>query len=69
MISDDSKKCSNCFKVKSLTDFYRKLDKHQARCKSCNNEVVGAWRDKDRFARSKKYLTRPQAFAAFEMRW
>lgn len=35
-----SKKCSNCFQVKPLEAFYRKLRAHQSRCKACNAEVV-----------------------------
>jgi hypothetical protein len=34
------KKCSNCFKIKPVTEFYRKLDRWQSRCKACNAEVV-----------------------------
>jgi hypothetical protein len=37
------KKCSNCFKVKPVTEFYRKLNDYQSRCKACNSEVVCAY--------------------------
>lgn len=42
------KKCSNCFQLKPLTEFYVKRWKgkeaHQSRCKACNAEVVRGYR-------------------------
>lgn len=37
------KKCSNCFQVKSATEYYRKKERLQSRCKACNAEVVAAY--------------------------
>lgn len=34
------KKCSNCFEVKPVNNFYKKLQSYQSRCKECNAEVV-----------------------------
>ncbi len=34
------KPCSNCFQVKPLAEFYKKLSGFQSRCKACNAEVV-----------------------------
>jgi len=34
------KRCSNCFEFKDESEFYRKLQKRQSRCKKCNAEVV-----------------------------
>lgn len=45
------KKCSNCFEVKSLDQFYRKLDRHQSRCKDCNAEVVRGYQNRKRAER------------------
>lgn len=45
MISE--KKCSNCFQVKPISEFHRKGNGYQSRCKDpCNNEVARAWRKK-----------------------
>lgn len=38
-----ARKCYNCFEVKPLTSFYKKLTGFQYRCKSCNAEVVRAY--------------------------
>lgn len=38
------KKCINCFKLKPLAQFYRKLTSWQSRCKSCNTEVCKGYR-------------------------
>lgn len=39
------KKCSNCFQLKPLTEFYvKRPNGHQSRCKSCNAEVVAAYK-------------------------
>jgi hypothetical protein len=39
------KKCSNCFQVKVLCDFYPKRpDGYQSRCKDCNAEVCRAYK-------------------------
>lgn len=40
------RRCSNCFKTKDESDFYRKLDGLQSRCKACNNEVVAGYKKK-----------------------
>lgn len=37
------RKCSNCFQVKPVSEFYRKLRGHQCRCKACQPEVQRAW--------------------------
>lgn len=37
------KKCSNCFKTKPVSEFYRKLNHYQSRCKACNAEVVAGY--------------------------
>ncbi len=47
-----TKKCSNCFQLKSTEDFYTRkyLSKKgtqifpQSRCKACNSEVVRGWK-------------------------
>jgi len=44
MAIKNEKKCSNCFKVKPVTEFYRKVYRWQARCKACNAEVCRAYR-------------------------
>lgn len=46
------KKCSNCFQLKPLTDFYvkRAQNSYQSRCKKCNPEVCKAYA-KRRFQR------------------
>lgn len=45
----ETKKCSNCFQVKKTeTEFYRKLDRFQSRCKACNAEVVRVYARKKR---------------------
>lgn len=46
-----TKKCTNCFQLKPLTEFYRKLKRHQARCKDCNAEVCRS--DRERAIRKK----------------
>lgn len=38
-----NKRCSNCFRIKPLEQFHRKLERHQSRCKACNAEVVASW--------------------------
>ena len=38
-IQIETKKCSNCFKIKPVSEFYTRRDGHQSRCKDCNNEV------------------------------
>lgn len=48
------KKCSNCFTVKNISYFYRKLKSYQSRCKSCNAEVVRGYRK--RLNREKRVL-------------
>jgi hypothetical protein len=35
-----TRKCSNCFRAKPVSEFYRKLASYQSRCKACNAEVV-----------------------------
>lgn len=42
------KRCSNCFQEKPLDQFYKKLDRYQARCKSCNTEVCFVYRNRKR---------------------
>jgi hypothetical protein len=37
------RKCSNCFEFKPLTEFYRKRDGHQYRCKVCQPEVARSY--------------------------
>lgn len=34
------KRCGNCLQFKPLSDFYRKLERWQNRCKKCNAEVT-----------------------------
>lgn len=41
-------KCSNCFQIKPISEFYQKGDGYQSRCKACNNEVCSAYREKAR---------------------
>ncbi len=50
------KKCSNCFQVKPLDAFYRKLNRHQSRCKQCNAEVVYSYANKHRPDKIEKYF-------------
>lgn len=52
------KRCSNCFELKPLSDFYRKLSHFQARCKQCNNEVCAGYRERVRYKSTKKYEMR-----------
>lgn len=52
------KKCSNCFQVKTLDSFYRKLERHQARCKACNAEVVRGWKNRKKHGETKVYRAR-----------
>lgn len=47
-LSND-KRCSNCFKVKPVNQFYKKLKRYQARCIACNNEVCKGYQDKLRY--------------------
>jgi hypothetical protein len=44
------KKCSNCFKLKPVSEFYtrRTGDGRQSRCKECNREVVAGYRERAR---------------------
>lgn len=51
------KKCSNCFELKSLDSFYRKLERHQSRCKACNAEVVRGYNDRAKHGEVKRYKT------------
>lgn len=48
-------KCSNCFKVKPVDEFYKKLERHQSRCKSCNAEVVRSYQSAKRFKDSRAH--------------
>lgn len=43
-----TKKCSNCFKIKPVSEFYtrRQSDGFQSRCKSCNTEVCAGYRER-----------------------
>lgn len=50
------KRCSNCFELKPVDQFYRKLDRHQSRCKQCNNEVCFAWRNRHRPKKLERYF-------------
>lgn len=49
-----NKKCSNCFRIKPVDQFYSRHDKRtgrrdwQARCKRCNKEVAAGWRESRR---------------------
>lgn len=50
-----TKKCSNCFIVKTWDQYYPRTDARgrpsvQSRCKTCNPEVVKAWK-KQKFQR------------------
>lgn len=53
------KKCSNCFKIKPVTEFYRKRaygpNGRQSRCKECNNEVVRGYHERARERMRDKY--------------
>lgn len=40
------KKCSNCFQTKPVSEFYRKKNRYQARCKGCNAEVCFVYRNR-----------------------
>lgn len=40
------KRCSECLKIKPISDFYRKLSTHQNWCKQCNPEVFRKYRAK-----------------------
>ena len=44
MKAEITKKCSNCFQVKLVTEFYRKLKSYQSRCKQCNAEVCSGYK-------------------------
>jgi len=50
------KKCSNCFKVKATSEFYKKKDKHQSRCKACNSEVCFVYQNKNKPEKIEKYF-------------
>jgi hypothetical protein len=54
------KKCSNCFQVKPISEFYRKCDRHQSRCKSCNAEVCFVYRNRLRPKKIEAYLERKE---------
>lgn len=62
-----TKKCSNCFCEKPLSDFYVKRRKYwggvkedrQARCKACNREVVLSYEIKRRLEKGLR-LTKTQ---------
>jgi len=43
---ENEKKCTNCFKLKSKSEFYTRKshDGYQSRCKACNTEVVKGYR-------------------------
>lgn len=51
------KKCSNCFQLKDLSEFYPKRHRykdriystHQSRCKSCNAEVCAGYKERARW--------------------
>ena len=45
-----TKKCSNCFHVKNINEFYKKLNSEQSRCKQCNVEVVQGYRLRKRYS-------------------
>ena len=42
------RRCQNCFRTRPLTDFYRKLNGYQYRCKDCNAEVVAGYAQRRR---------------------
>lgn len=64
VLKPTKKKCGNCFKVKSITDFYvsRAKGEAQHRCKACNAEVCRSYeerirrsaRERKNYAQSKK---------------
>lgn len=43
------KKCSNCFKIKCVYEFYSRDqgDGYQSRCKDCNTEVCAGYRERN----------------------
>lgn len=53
----DKKKCSNCFQIKPLSEFYRKLKRYQSRCKACNAEVVRGYMERKRREHVRKILS------------
>ena len=58
------KKCLNCFHLKPLEDFYRKLDGRQSRCKACNAEFVRGYNQRakrKRIAERWKYMLHADA--------
>lgn len=42
------KKCGNCFQIKPVTEFYKKLNGYQWNCKACNAEVKYGYYDRKR---------------------
>lgn len=58
-----TKKCSNCFQVKPVSEFYRKLDGYQSRCKACNAEVVAGYNDLAARMRASKRRQERKEFA------
>lgn len=56
------KTCATCHKIKPLTEYYKRLNGHQRRCKHCQNFANAAyqrikrkeWKEASTLARSKK---------------
>lgn len=51
------KKCTKCYKTKSLNEFAKKGEKHTSRCKSCHNEYYKEYyRDPERYGKHKERI-------------
>lgn len=55
------KLCGNCFKVKSLSEFYRKGKTWQNECKPCRTEICYIYKYGHDDARIEKYLEKREA--------
>lgn len=40
--------CTNCYQMKPYSEYYKKLNGYQYRCKKCNAEVVRAYNKRSR---------------------
>lgn len=50
------RRCSNCFQIKPLRDFYRKKNGYQSRCKPCNAEVHYCWANRYKPEKIERYF-------------
>lgn len=53
---DIERKCNNCFNVKSVSEFYRRLDDYQGRCKACQAEVWAGYKARTKGKPKRAYV-------------